>query len=339
MGQALRQTGPIETRSAPSARASDADAAAPKHASPASKPHWDDAALRTKVLLTVAIAMVGGLLVGTIEAKLGNRTWPMLIGLAAVAAGVACFALRWVCLPIETLLGALRQVEKQDRPSVLAKLPTHRQDEVGRIARALRKVSADAVRDYHEAQQLRRTLDDRVQRATHDATRRLKQLTMRDALTGLGNRRFMEEHFAALFQSCRDSQTDLICCTIDLDNFKQVNDVCGHATGDALLSFTGELIRGSIRHEDYAVRLGGDEFVILMPGCDVQRAQQLAERLIALFRQHVSVSLPGTVNPSVSVGVASLRRDRSGDVHELIDRADAALYHVKRNGKGCVAGV
>jgi len=298
---------------------------------------WDDVPLRTKTCLLIAVAAVAGVIVGMIESHAGHLIWPLLGGLGLVTVTLWSLAVRWTCRPLDRLLAQLDGVNREQRPSVLSRLPTDRRDEIGRLARVLHRLSADAVRDYHEARRLRRTLDDRVERATQQATQKLQQLAMRDALTGLGNRHFFEENFEPLFESCRASGTDLLCIAIDVDNLKLVNDTLGHKTGDDLLLFLGNLIRASIRHEDYAARVGGDEFVVLMPGCGGERGEQFAGRLIALFRQHAHLAVRTDTRPDLSIGIADLHRDNLRDSASLLLRADERLYAAKRAGRGQVA--
>ncbi|MEE9211056.1 MAG: GGDEF domain-containing protein, partial [Phycisphaeraceae bacterium] len=139
-------------------------------------------------------------------------------------------------------------------------------------------------------------------------------------------------------RSIRESEADLICVLIDVDNFKVVNDCLGHAVGDELLVLLAGLIRGCVRHDDIVVRFGGDEIVVLMPGCTVERAGQVASQLIALFRQQVGVILSKSIACGLSIGVVSLRRDGAETGRQLIEKADARLYAAKRSGKGQVAG-
>lgn len=252
--------------------------------------------------------------------------------------GFVYFARLWTYRPIEQLLHEVENVQRLDRPKVLNDLPIHRQDEVGQLARAIHAYSANALRDYHQAKHLRRTMDHKVQRATKEATRDLEVKALQDALTGLGNRAFMDQTFGPLFTSCQQSGTDLACIAIDMDNFKNINDTHGHAAGDELLIFLSQLIKASKRSEDFAVRTGGDEFVIVMPDCMASRVKQFAYNLIALFRQHSRARYPGEASPDLSIGVASVNAAKVESVAELLNKADEQLYVAKRAGKGCVVG-
>ena len=310
----------------------------PAEANVAPAPQWDDAPLPTKMKLLVLLAAIGGVGAGYLESHLGHRIWPLLAGLLVVILPLLILAQRWVCNPVDRLLKLVSKTLTSDRPMMLDEIVAARSDEVGRLARALHEFSTAAVRERYEARQLRRTLDERIETATKQATRNLKDLAMRDALTELGNRRFLAENLKPLFESCRDAHCDLICLAIDLDRFKQINDTLGHAVGDELLKFLGTLIRGLIRHEDYAIRLGGDEFIVLMPACTVDRGQHLAEQMLALFRQQVKLVIKGDLKPDLSIGVASMNRERVKDGEALIKAADKRLYDAKRAGRGQVVG-
>ena len=157
-------------------------------------------------------------------------------------------------------------------------------------------------------------------------------------MTDLGNRRFLDENMPLLFDSVCASRTELICLALDLDDFKHVNDTQGHAMGDELLKALAGLLRATLRHDDLAIRLGGDEFVVLLPGCDLERAGQLASNWHLLFGQQARSLLPADVTCGVSIGIASLRRDAPASAEALLQAADANLYAAKRAGKGHTVG-
>jgi two-component system cell cycle response regulator len=245
----------------------------------------------------------------------------------------------WVCRPVEKLIHMWGALSVDRRPGAMRMLPMTRQDEAGQLARALYRLASTALKGDYDARQLRRTLDHRVSEATRRATHQLRQMAMRDALTDLANRRFLDDHLEPLVQSVQASGDELVCVMIDVDGFKGVNDSLGHAAGDELLIFLGSLIRAIVRGEDYAVRCGGDEFLVLMPQCDLERAGRFGEQLRVLFRQHVSTALPPEVRSDLSMGVAALRQHKLADGEALLARADANLYAAKRAGRGRTVGV
>jgi len=301
---------------------------------------WHDAALSRKMAMLMVLAVCGGCAVGLLESHTGHRIWPGLLGLAAMLTGLLTLMRYGVCRPYEQLAGQLDTVRMRRRAASLLELPVNRRDEIGRIARCIHEVGMQAVHHTAEARQLRRTMDQRIKVATQRACGQLEQLVMRDPLTDLGNRRFLDEQLMPLIESMRSGDEDLACMMIDLDDFKNVNDALGHTAGDNVLVFLAGLIRGLIRRQDYAVRMGGDEFAVFMPGCSPQHARKLAEQLSALFRQHVRTILPADLSCDLSIGIASLRADLPADHpapgQALFELADHRLYAAKRGGKGRV---
>jgi diguanylate cyclase (GGDEF)-like protein len=160
-----------------------------------------------------------------------------------------------------------------------------------------------------------------------------RQMAHHDLLTGLPNRARNQKLFAELLagpESASDRSKLTVFC-LDLDGFKAVNDVLGHATGDAVLVEVAKRLRASIREADFACRLGGDEFVILLPDIAEDDAITIARRIIA------DISEPFAFAPSaqigVSIGIAAAPRDGT-TADELLSAADRAMYEAKRRGKG-----
>ena len=312
-----------------------ADADAPKHR----RAGWVHTPTRTKLTLIILLALVGGCLIGMVETREGNQVWPMMIGLGLLAAALISLVHRSVCEPLEDVLEAARRARRTQRPAEARRLPLQRDDELGDLSKILCDLTMQAYRHSTTVNRLRRTLDARVAKATHRATSQLQQLAMRDPLTNLGNRRFLDTHLTELVDTCRATGTDLICIVIDMDNFKSINDRFGHAVGDKMLSFLAQLIRANVRGDDYAVRLGGDEFLVLMPGAGDERARHFTERVPSLFAHQMRTMLPRDVRTGLSMGVASLQRDHLETGAALIEHADDNLYQAKDAGKGCTCGM
>ena len=288
--------------------------------------------MRAKIMLLIAIAAVGGCIVGMLEVYMGQHAYIMASGLGGLCLVLFGLSKVWCWMPLEQLIKQLQRIDKTDRPKQIQSLPLHRVDEVGQLARIVHELMAWTIREHIQARQLRKSFADKVHKAINRATTDLKNMAMRDPLTGLGNRRFVDENLEELVQSARHTQTDLVCITFDVDNFKQVNDTLGHAVGDELLIFIASLIQASVRGDDYPIRLGGDEFVLLMPGCDMDHATRITGRMVVLFRQHVQMAFP-QVPVSLSVGLASLAQDSPADGRGLMELADQRLYEAKRAGK------
>jgi diguanylate cyclase (GGDEF)-like protein len=165
--------------------------------------------------------------------------------------------------------------------------------------------------------------------ATDRAEARLRQLVNLDALTGIGNRRWLAATLPA-----RLRMGDTALC-IDLDNFKQINDRHGHAAGDQVLMAVAALMRGGLRHGDSLARLGGEEFVLFLPELEPAHAMAIAERLRGAI-QALRVEYRGqTIPVTASIGIA--RADHAGESwQDLHHAADMALYAAKRAGRNQV---
>jgi diguanylate cyclase (GGDEF)-like protein len=150
-----------------------------------------------------------------------------------------------------------------------------------------------------------------------------------DQLTGLLNRTALETRADELEQQSALTGEPVALILADFDDFKQVNDSAGHATGDAVLKDVAYLIRKSLRAFDLAYRLGGDEFLVLVPGSDLQSAATLAEEL----REAVAAEPVGDGRQvTMSFGVAASQRGVPFDYRAVFGAADAALYEAKRRG-------
>jgi diguanylate cyclase (GGDEF)-like protein len=152
-----------------------------------------------------------------------------------------------------------------------------------------------------------------------------------DALTGLPNRRYLEELLATVGPR-RRSVDRLGVLMIDLDHFKRLNDRYGHATGDAVLRAVAERISSAVRADDTPARYGGEEFVVLLRRATNDQAVDVAERIrhqvSAIPLDELGVREPVTVSIGVAVGDV-----RAADIHSLVQTADRALYQAKRAGR------
>ena len=154
-----------------------------------------------------------------------------------------------------------------------------------------------------------------------------------DALTGLANRHTLQETFPSEIKHCIEKDQAVAMMMIDVDNFKQFNDMFGHIAGDRALSAVSKILRSQFSPRDLLVRYGGDEFAVLLPGTSKQQALAVGER--------VRVAVGGTTGDGsdsliqipikISIGVADL--DPGGTLDSLIRDADAALYRAKHAGR------
>lgn len=169
-------------------------------------------------------------------------------------------------------------------------------------------------------------------RANEEKQRELEQLAVSDPLTGLYNRRFMDEYLRIHLAMARRQNAPVSFIAIDLDHFKPVNDTYGHEAGDQVLAEIGGLVRANARASDLPVRLGGEEFLLIMPGTDEAGAMTFAMRLQDAFRAHEYSHLPSDIRITASFGIAIY--PEHGDAARLLLRAaDEAMYTSKREGR------
>lgn len=163
------------------------------------------------------------------------------------------------------------------------------------------------------------------------------EMAIRDALTGVHNRRYFESHMISLHNEAINHARPLTIITFDLDHFKSINDRFGHDVGDEVIKEFAHRIQNNMRSVDLFARMGGEEFSMIMPDTDLNSAMKVAERLRleiskqAFILSDNSQSLPITV----SIGVASVREGESPD--DVLKRADLALYSAKSAGRNRVA--
>jgi diguanylate cyclase (GGDEF)-like protein len=156
-----------------------------------------------------------------------------------------------------------------------------------------------------------------------------------DALTGIANRRLFDHHLDNLIRQPLSSASPFILMLIDLDWFKQVNDLYGHSAGDTVLQKMAEILQASVRTADFIGRLGGDEFAVILANCpQVETAAQIAQKIIASIKQPILVNEMDYVRVGASIGIAVCDRGCTS-LSELFDHADSALYQAKADGRNC----
>lgn len=164
----------------------------------------------------------------------------------------------------------------------------------------------------------------------------LVHLSNHDPLTGLYNRRMLEERLAKDIQRANRYKHSLSLFVVDIDHFKSVNDTYGHNAGDLILKGISRVIEGSIREIDYSSRYGGEEFVVVLPETSLTEAEELAERLCSTVEKKSFEIMDGSsLSVTISIGVSGFI-DESKSSEDLINRADSALYAAKGFGRNCV---
>jgi two-component system cell cycle response regulator len=172
---------------------------------------------------------------------------------------------------------------------------------------------------------------------------RLKQIGLTDPLTGVNNRRYIEQRLLGEINQAQRQQNELSCLYIDIDFFKRINDSVGHQAGDEVLCEVANRIKGQLRLNDALGRFGGEEFVVLLVQTGHAAALQIAERIrnsvaaIPISYKGSTANNGGRLNSTVSIGVASIApsvRDATPALmHQLIAQADRALYQAKASGR------
>lgn len=161
----------------------------------------------------------------------------------------------------------------------------------------------------------------------------LRVQSLRDPLTGLFNRRYLEENLQRELLRCQRRKLPLSVLMLDVDHFKRFNDQHGHAAGDALLARIGQLLLEVVRSEDIACRYGGEEFTIVLPEADIDTALKRAEQIRAAIAATTILHLRQTFGPATcSIGLATSQGERETP-QQLLQIADAALYRAKAEGR------
>lgn len=168
------------------------------------------------------------------------------------------------------------------------------------------------------------------------STQRVNKLALTDALTGVANRRHVEVAAGQALERSRALDEPLAVLTFDLDWFKRINDGHGHARGDQVLVRVARACEAVLRQNDLLGRMGGEEFIVLLPKTPSDAALLVAERLRDSVHRLDLSDLAEDLNVTISLGLAMLRPQDDG-VHDVIDRADAALYRAKEAGRNRVA--
>ncbi|MBI5341777.1 MAG: diguanylate cyclase [Deltaproteobacteria bacterium] len=165
-------------------------------------------------------------------------------------------------------------------------------------------------------------------------TETLRESSLRDVLTGLHNRRFLEEYTDILIATSERHGSTIGLLMGDLDFFKQVNDTFGHDAGDAVLRETAAVIARSVRASDLVIRFGGEEFLVVMPDCK-NAAMEIAERIRVAVGENKVKTARGVVRKEISFGVAEYPTDAT-NFWQAIKFADVALYNAKETGRNKV---
>ncbi|WP_086481492.1 putative bifunctional diguanylate cyclase/phosphodiesterase [Oceanospirillum sanctuarii] len=246
-----------------------------------------------------------------------NRVHLLILLLVAVL--FALFWIRFITVrrlrkPLEALMAQIGKIQQRDYS------PTEVLE------------SRDELQEVSESiNQLARTVRER-EHSLQKSQKELEYLSDHDVLTGLANRRFWSRFLDRALQKADRLQCSAAVLFIDLDQFKQVNDIQGHDVGDKLLQSVASRLQSALSHNETLARIGGDEFNLLIENLsDAQQAESAARRIIELFEHPFSVA-EQQINISASIGI-TLFPDDGNDSISLTKYADLAMYKAKENGR------
>lgn len=191
------------------------------------------------------------------------------------------------------------------------------------------------VRSMLRIKTLQKDLEAR-EKELEEMNQRLLEMAHTDSLTGVDNRRYLEERLHEMFEHSLRMEEALMCVMCDIDHFKSVNDTHGHQAGDEVLQQFAQLLREYVRETDRVGRYGGEEFVLLLPGTPVDAAVSLAEKLRQAVEAHTFTFEGGSVCRTVSCGVAGWPHPRIRTEDDLLRASDDALYVAKERGRNRV---
>jgi len=276
-------------------------------------------------------------LVGYVRAGIVAMGWRQMLaskldllfghGLIAVVLAIPLgfLLVRRIIRPLAELEEAMGRFSRGDL-SVRSQVTSD--DEIGRLSRAFNRMADLHQQNHQRIVKLNGELEGRVAQRT----RQLRELAVREPLTGLYNRRYFSEMVDRCFAEAVRYDHDLACLMMDLDDFKGINDRLGHHVGDDILVLVAGIISSQLRSSDIPARYGGDEYIILLPQTGPKRAEVLAERIMERFAAETADRLPGSTL-GMSIGISSLLAVGAKESSALIRAADHALYRAKASGK------
>ena len=246
---------------------------------------------------------------------------------ALLGAAIAWLAARRISMDLYALAKAAHEIGEGTAGASI--VPSHSSREVQILSSALDRMTRRLLAHSHEMEETVRQRTQELQRANQA----LEMQARSDPLTGLLNRRGLEGQFDFAIALARRSGWPLSLLTVDVDHFKRVNDTHGHGAGDQVLQGLARTLQQRLRRSDVAARIGGEEFVALLPDTGLKEAQATADALrLAVAAQEY----PQVGHITISLGVSALRGGDEDGASALLQRADAALYQAKGEGRNRV---
>jgi diguanylate cyclase (GGDEF)-like protein len=281
------------------------------------------------------------LTIATITTFIGNTFWNLTLMTALMIIAVILVAVWMAGFITRQLTRIIDGIHCFEQGNLQARLKILSRDELGSLSVAfntmadkLQTTIAELKHTQAKTEEINRSLELRVKERTlklEEALEEVKMLATVDSLTGLYNRRKFSEMLQSEFNRVERYGRSAALIILDIDFFKQVNDLHGHQAGDQVLTEFAQLLQAAARKSDILSRWGGEEFAALLPETNLQQARLVAEHLRQTIATHV-FSFVGTLH--VSIGVSVLRPDEN--VEQCMQLADQALYAAKNSGRNSV---
>jgi diguanylate cyclase (GGDEF)-like protein len=201
-------------------------------------------------------------------------------------------------------------------------------DEVGFLAEAFNRMSADLAQAHQDLQQSNDTIRAQAER--------LQELSVRDEMTALHNRRYFNAHAAVAFAQAERYSRPFAVAIADVDHFKKINDTFSHAIGDEVLRRVAQLLADRTRESDIVARFGGEEFVVAFAETPLPEATATCERIRKAIERYPWSDLHPDLTVTITIGVDG--RVARGSVEAMLAAADGRLYEGKKSGRNRVCG-
>jgi diguanylate cyclase (GGDEF)-like protein len=245
-------------------------------------------------------------------------------GLTLLVGVVAYWMGRSIVTPLKSLIAAADGIARGDLTVQLRGAPA---GEIGHLTRVFNMMTDRLRRSHADVQAANQALQEQNQL--------LEKLAVTDSLTGLYNRKKLDDILADQFARFRRNHRPFAVLMLDLDNFKSVNDEYGHVAGDEVLADVAKILKQSVRNIDHVARYGGEEFVVVLVETALDEALDIAERIRSVVEGPRFGANNKVIPFTVSLGVTHSRESDHGP-EEALARADHALYEAKRAGRNQV---